>query len=189
MRSAVIEGFKRFAQATVARFQAVEARLAEIEGREPVPGPAGKDGAPGEPGAAGASGAPGERGPAGEAGPQGEPGPAGEPGRDGRDGRDGKDGIPSFDDMRAELAKAAAEIRAELLAEAKAAAAAEVAALPTLEYRNVYQPDTEYRAGQCVTWAGSLWHCNAPTKSRPGDGNPDWTLAVKKGRDGKDTGR
>jgi hypothetical protein len=35
-----------------------------------------------------------------------------------------------------------------------------------------------------VTWGGALWHCDAPTKDKPGTEN--WTLAVKKGRDGKD---
>jgi hypothetical protein len=35
-----------------------------------------------------------------------------------------------------------------------------------------------------VTWAGSLWHCDKATKNKPG--TDDWTLAAKKGRDGKD---
>lgn len=43
-----------------------------------------------------------------------------------------------------------------------------------------------YYPGMFVTWSGSLWHCNQQTDTKPGDGNPAWTLAVKKGRDGKD---
>jgi len=48
------------------------------------------------------------------------------------------------------------------------------------EATKVYDKDT------FVTYDGSLWHCNYKTTSRPGDG-PAWTLAVKRGRDGRDT--
>lgn len=53
-------------------------RIAELEARTPVPGPAG------------ASGAPGERGPQGDVGAVGEKGDAGIAGEPGRDGVDGK---------------------------------------------------------------------------------------------------
>lgn len=57
---------------------------------------------------------------------------------------------------------------------------------PAMIYRDVYKSDETYAAGDCVTWGGSLWHCNvAETKTKPGDGQ-DWTLAAKKGRDGRD---
>ncbi|AUT63852.1 carbohydrate-binding protein [Paraburkholderia terrae] len=59
-------------------------------------------------------------------------------------------------------------------------------ALPVLIYRGVYQADETYRAGDVVTWAGSLWHCNATTDTRPDAGGDAWTLAAKRGRDGKD---
>ena len=41
-------------------------------------------------------------------------------------------------------------------------------------------------AAQLVTWAGSAWHCNETTTTKPGDGAKAWTLMVKRGRDGKD---
>ena len=43
-----------------------------------------------------------------------------------------------------------------------------------------------YERGDGVTWAGSEWHCNEPTTTKPGDGSKAWTLKVKRGRDGKD---
>jgi len=57
--------------------------------------------------------------------------------------------------------------------------------VPMMLYRGVYVVGKVYDTGDCVTWAGSLWHCNAETTTRPGDGSPAWTLAVKRGRDGK----
>jgi integrin beta 3 len=55
---------------------------------------------------------------------------------------------------------------------------------PTMLYRGVYHEGTEYERGDVVTWGGSLWHCDEPTKEKPG--TDSWTLAAKKGRDGKD---
>jgi hypothetical protein len=59
----------------------------------------------------------------------------------------------------------------------------------SLQYRGVHEAGTAYDAGDTVTYGGSLWHCNSLTKDRPGEGNPAWTLAVKRGRDGKDVTR
>jgi hypothetical protein len=59
-------------------------------------------------------------------------------------------------------------------------------ALPVLIYRGVYQAGETYRCGDVVTWAGSLWHCNATTDTKPDAGGDAWTLAAKRGRDGKD---
>jgi hypothetical protein len=42
----------------------------------------------------------------------------------------------------------------------------------------------KYFEGQLVTHDGSMWHCNQDTDQRPGSG-PDWTLAIKRGQDGK----
>ena len=58
--------------------------------------------------------------------------------------------------------------------------------LAGLSFEGVYQDGQSYEKGQLVTWAGSSWHCNAPTTTKPGDGSKDWTLMVKRGRDGKD---
>ena len=58
--------------------------------------------------------------------------------------------------------------------------------IPAMIYRGVFTPG-EYHPGDSVTWGGSLWHCNETTSDKPGEsGSKGWTLAVKKGRDGKD---
>jgi hypothetical protein len=58
-----------------------------------------------------------------------------------------------------------------------------VVAVPV--YRGVWKEGEAYRAGDMVTWGGSVWHCNVDTAEKPGGPGPSWTLAVKKGRDGK----
>ncbi|MEX3690609.1 hypothetical protein AB3X91_16200 [Paraburkholderia sp. BR14263] len=62
------------------------------------------------------------------------------------------------------------------------------ATIAVLIYRGVWQEDHEYEPGDMVTWGGSMWHCNARTRERPDAGNAAWTLAVKRGRDGKNGG-
>ena len=89
---------------------ALRERVAVLETRAPIPGPAGKDG---------------------------EPGP---PGKDGTAG---------------------------------------------LTYRGVYQEGKRYELGDVVTWAGSAWHTNEATTTKPGESAKAWTLMVKHGRDGK----
>jgi hypothetical protein len=56
-------------------------------------------------------------------------------------------------------------------------------ARPEIHYRGVWA-EGEYCEGDFVTHAGSCWHCNERTKSKPGDGAA-WQLAVKRGADGK----
>ena len=51
-------------------------------------------------------------------------------------------------------------------------------------YQGTYEAGREYDKGQFVTHNGSLWHCNAKTTTRPA-GGPEWTLAVKSGRDAR----
>lgn len=55
-----------------------------------------------------------------------------------------------------------------------------------LTYCGVYQEGKSYDVAELVTWAGSMWHCNEATTTKPGDGSKAWTLMVKRGRDGKD---
>jgi hypothetical protein len=57
---------------------------------------------------------------------------------------------------------------------------------PMQIYRGVYVENNEYVRGDTVTWGGSLYHCNEPTKDKPGGGSKAWTLAVKRGADGRD---
>jgi hypothetical protein len=57
-----------------------------------------------------------------------------------------------------------------------------------LRYRGIYDGAHTYEPGDLVTWAGSTWHCQAATTSKPGEyaGAQAWILCVKKGRDGRD---
>lgn len=57
-------------------------------------------------------------------------------------------------------------------------------ATPVVTYEQIYQSGRTYARGQMVTWAGSVWYCRAEsTNEKPGEGSPDWVLAVKKGTD------
>jgi collagen type III alpha len=56
----------------------------------------------------------------------------------------------------------------------------------TMIYRGVYQHGKQYERGDVVTWSGATWHTNVTTATKPDEGHKDWTLMVKRGRDGKD---
>lgn len=59
--------------------------------------------------------------------------------------------------------------------------------LPVMIYRGVFKEEKNYLSGDTVTWGGSLWHCDEPTTDKPGEvGSKGWTLATKRGRDGRD---
>ena len=58
--------------------------------------------------------------------------------------------------------------------------------LPVLIYRGVFKDGKTYSKGDTVTFGGSLWHCNEETTERPATGSKVWTLAAKRGADGKD---
>ncbi|WP_159876652.1 MULTISPECIES: phage portal protein [unclassified Raoultella] len=59
--------------------------------------------------------------------------------------------------------------------------------IPAMVYRGVFKSGDEYLPGDTVTWAGSLWHCDEITQDKPGEpGSKGWTLAAKRGRDGRD---
>jgi hypothetical protein len=63
---------------------------------------------------------------------------------------------------------------------------AELEARPVLRYVGTYDSARLYQSGELVTDGGSIWHCNQDTTSRPGSSDR-WTLACKRGRDGKDS--
>jgi hypothetical protein len=50
-------------------------------------------------------------------------------------------------------------------------------------YAGTYEAERQYSPGEFVTHDGSMWHCERSTKQKPGT-CADWTLAVKRGRDG-----
>lgn len=59
--------------------------------------------------------------------------------------------------------------------------------IPAMVYRGVFKTGSEYLPGDTVTWGGSLWHCDEQTQDKPGEmGSKSWTLAAKRGRDGRD---
>lgn len=58
--------------------------------------------------------------------------------------------------------------------------------LPAMVYRGVFVEGSDYLPGDTTTWGGSLWHCDAPTRDKPGEGSKAWRLAAKRGRDGRD---
>jgi hypothetical protein len=56
------------------------------------------------------------------------------------------------------------------------------------EYRGIWKARTMYARGSFVTSAGSVWCATEDTDSKPGS-DATWTLAVKRGRDGKHASR
>lgn len=100
----------------------------------------------------------------------------------GRDGNPGVDGL-GFEDMTEHLEDDGRTIvrrymRGEQVKEFRHS-------IPHMIYRGVYKSGDSYAKGDMVTFGGSLWHCDADTTDKP-DGGESWTLAAKRGRDGKD---
>jgi hypothetical protein len=58
--------------------------------------------------------------------------------------------------------------------------------LPIVIDRGYHKDGNSYAKGDGVTHGGSYWIAQNDTTSKPEIGNPDFRLAVKKGRDGKD---
>lgn len=56
-----------------------------------------------------------------------------------------------------------------------------------IRFDGIYERGRTYSKGMAVTWGGSLWHANRETNAEPGVANhDDWTLVVRRGRNGKD---
>jgi hypothetical protein len=61
---------------------------------------------------------------------------------------------------------------------------------PAMKYCGVFDKSQKYFEGNFVTESGSIWHANCETTGVvPGEGSPVWTLAAKRGRDGRDRNR
>lgn len=59
--------------------------------------------------------------------------------------------------------------------------------VPAVEFKGQYESGAAYEKGDLVMWSGSLWHCNEKgTLEVPNTGDK-WSLAAKRGRDGKTT--
>jgi hypothetical protein len=103
------------------------------------------------------------------------------PGPAGADGKDGADGF-GFDDLT--VTRDGDRGVVFTFAQGDRVRAFPLT-VPWLVYRGVFVAGTSYTPGDVVTWAGSAWICDGPTTAKPGDGD-GWTLAVKRGRDGRD---
>jgi hypothetical protein len=55
-----------------------------------------------------------------------------------------------------------------------------------LSWAGVYAADVQYKRGTFVTYDGSLWHCNKDLRGVLPGKDENWTLAVKRGRDGRE---
>lgn len=168
----------------------VERRFAALD-REALRGPAGPAGERGEKGEKGEPGADGSPGINGERGQDGARGEKGERGVDGRDGRDGKDGITERD-MDAAVVRALEAILPSTVAAEVGRSFHEILTRnPIVTWKGVFKEGTEYQPGNMVQFGGNVFHCDKATTAKPDahfstGTKGDWTLAVKKGRDGKD---
>ena len=135
----------------------VVVRLAALEATPP------RDGRDGLPGRDGADGAPGP------------------PGRDGADGAPGRDGLGLDQLETAYDGERTLQLTLRNLDRTQTA----TLTLPVPVYRGVWQRGVSYQRGDLVTFGGSVWHANVTAPAaKPGDGST-WTLAVKRGQDGK----
>lgn len=86
------------------------------------------------------------------------------------------DVLEKRDAERESLVLSQGQLIAELLAKAKGMFA----------YKQVWDSSKTYNVGEAVTQGGSIWHSNIDgNKTVPGSSEA-WTLACKRGRDGKD---
>jgi hypothetical protein len=89
------------------------------------------------------------------------------------DGKDGKDGAPGRD-VDPEFVRTVVQDEVQKQVMAPMATA----------YKGVWKQET-YKNGDIVTYGGSLWLAKADTTGKP-ENMDDWTLIVKRGRDGRD---
>lgn len=94
-------------------------------------------------------------------------------------GKNGVDGL-GFDDMAAEYD---GERTITLRFQRDEIVKEFAFAMPVVIDRGVWR-EGEYKAGDAVTWGGSLWIAQKDTGAKPESGE-DWRLAVKRGRDGR----
>lgn len=175
----------------------LRAEICELQAREPVKGEQGPPGPQGEAGKAGVDGvnlagalidksgslvltlSNGEVRNVGLV--TGKDGVPGEPGKDGVPGTDGAPGL-GFDDLdviydglrnftfRMKRAEAVKDWSFNV---------------PFPLYARAWKDGNEYKEGDLATWDGSLWHCDIDGPGKPGTAGGGWTLALKRGQDGR----
>lgn len=120
-------------------------------------------------------------------------------GGDGQDGKDGKDGQDGTNGERGADGFALNDFDTEMQADGRTLLLKFVRGdvtethelkFPVMIYRGVFSEGAIYERGDVVTWGGAIWHCDAEPIEGEGPGKPvegakGWTLAVKRGRDGK----
>lgn len=177
---------------------------------ETIPAPKdGRDGKDGKDGAQGERGEKGEQGPTGDRGEKGSDGIGlagalidrdgglvvtltnGEAkalgavvGKDGAPGVDGKDGANGlgFEDLEFEISETGRAV-----AKFRRGDLVKTIALPGIVDRGTFADGEVYDKGDAVSWGGSLWIAQANgVKGKP-EADKRWRLAVKRGRDGRDT--
>jgi len=180
-------------------FAIVEERLAALEKRAPEPGPAGATGERGLPGADGVGVADALVDRDGAlvvtlsdgrtkslgiiVGKDGNDGKNGLDGADGAPGQDGLDGL-GFDDLDLIHDGAKGFTFRWSLGDRVVERSFTV---PVVTYRGTFKAGDNYTPGDLVTWGGSMWHCDEPSSDKPDAiGQKSWTLAVKRGQNGKD---
>lgn len=175
-----------------------------LDGRDGVDGAPGAVGPVGERGEIGPPGPAGPQGARGEVGPQGERGERGEKGADGLMGRDGLPGVPGATGVQGPPGEKGADGlngRDGTLEQLKAVWDGERTLMLCFKngdpieggvitfdiplHRGVYLAGKAYDRADQVTWGGSIWMANERTVTKPGE-SKEWTLVVKRGRDGKD---
>lgn len=168
------------------------------------PPAAGRDGVDGQDGEPGKDGAPGEKGLDGRDGTDGVGLAGAIIGRDGdlivtltngevkslgpvvgRDGKDGERGADGQAWTEMDLVRTGPRTIELSFEHAEQRNTFEMD-FPFPIYRGVFKDGDAYEPGDMVTFGGSLWHANEATTVKPGDGAKAWTLAAKRGRDGKD---
>lgn len=189
--------------------EAQESALSALEAREPLKGEKGDPGEPGKDGKDGAPGLAGERGREGKSGASlagafvdregnliltlsdgkalpvgpvvGKDGQPGQPGKDGAPGADGAPGL-GFDDL---------EVIYDGLRNFKFHMKRGTTVkewsfdVPFPLYARQWKDGNEYKEGDLATWDGSLWHCDIDEPGKPGTPGGGWTLAIKRGQDGR----
>lgn len=177
-----------------------EKAIALLEAREPIKGDKGEQGLAGVPGDAGKDGKDGvnlagalidksgnlvltlSNGEVRNVGPV--VGQDGVPGAAGIDGAPGADGAPGlgFDDMEVIYDG----LRNFTFRMKRGEAVKDWSFnVPFPLYARAWKDGNEYKEGDLATWDGSLWHCDIDGPGKPGTAGGGWTLALKRGQDGK----
>ncbi|MEO7468905.1 MAG: hypothetical protein ABIV36_17955 [Sphingobium limneticum] len=195
----------------LAENKALRERVEALEARSVEAGPAGADGQDGRDGVDGKDGVDGQDGKDGHDGADGKDGAGiadlvidrdgnliasftdgrmkhlGQVvGKDGKDGGDGKDGIPfGVDDLDMTVMEDGRTLRMSFT-KGDTEHAFQIP-FPVVIDRGVFVDGKSYEEGDGVTWGGSFWIAQRATGAKPDSPESGWRLAVKRGRDGKDS--